>query len=82
MEVQHDQDHQTIPYRRRSVIESIRARFDDERSLLLAAVAKVSIHQSRLDVLQQILNDAEKNGSDDAETTARSEDRTVNAEID
>ena len=50
-----------------SVIESIRARFDDERSLLLAAVAKVSIHQSRLDVLQQILNDAEKNGTDDAE---------------
>ena len=50
-----------------SVIESIRARFDDERSLLLAAVAKVSIHKSRLDVLQQILTEAEKNGNNDAE---------------
>ena len=45
-----------------SVIESIRARFDEESLIVNAGEAKLDIHRTRRDVLYQILTEAEKNG--------------------
>ena len=48
-----------------SVVERIRKRLDEERTLLFEAEAVVAIHRTRLDLLKQLLEEAEKNGSDD-----------------
>ena len=50
-----------------AVIESIRARFDEEGLIVRAGEAKLDIHRTRRDVLHQILTEALKNGTDDAE---------------
>ena len=48
-----------------SILEDIRKRLANEEGVLTDARAQVSASLARLMVLQQILDGAEKNGSDD-----------------